>query len=577
MKTRISMILVLAMLVSALAGCGKQETKEKEPTVITVGSTRVWQDTPVMWYETEVWKAIQEKANVKIEYIQYDKELFNLMLTSGDVPDLMYSEISDKIDDVVKSGLALDMTPYLEEYAPNMLSGDYAQRNDLVSLFKGGEEKALYFIAPRIGVENLNGGVDSSRGYNIRWDYYEEMGAPEIKNDDDYIALLEKMQALHPTNEKGEKVYAVGNYDNPGLSNWYQRAAVLKNVRGNMFFLSPSQYMTDNVTGELFNGYTDTERGAFWVDMAFYNKLYNKGLMDPESFTQTNQEYTTKIKAGRYLASMPTRNNGLYDEMKKVDPETTAGLIRIPSENAVAFANKKNLLGDFPTAYTFVSAKTKNVEAVMRLLNVLHDEDTIRMFYSGMEGVHWNYVNGVPTYTDEMKELLKNQGGDEFKKLGVMHQNVAYSLIPVTDTFIHSDGYPVSLSESDSVRAETLSGLQQAMADYYEVSYPSQATMKLVEAGKAIDLSNDFGQLVRAAMPATTTDVNRGIEKINDVLYRAIPKLVKAKNQAEFDAVQAQVLKDLKDAGEPEVWNWVKTEHAKAFAKVQPIFEKCEW
>jgi len=92
-----------------------------------------------------------------------------------------------------------------------------------------------------------------------------------------------------------------------------------------------------------------------------------------------------------------------------------------------------------------------------------------------------------------------------------------------------------------------------------------------------IDMSNDCAQLISSYMPSRPTDVNRIIEKINDILYRAIPELVMAKDKAEFAAIQAQVLKDLADAGEAEAWAWIQEEYAKASAVVRPIFEQCEW
>lgn len=595
-KKRISLLLVMMMLVSAFAGCGKTEVKEeskqteetkveeskqteeskveekKEPTVITLASTVAMPTSPIPWYDTEIWQYIQELANVKIEYIEYDEELFNLMLTSGDVPDIVFSNVSAKLDNIIESGLALDMKPYLEEYAPNMASDTYAQRNEIISTYRGGENNALYFIAPRMGVEAPTGGADGSRGYNIRWDYYKEMGAPEITDDEAYIEILEKMAAEHPETEAGEKVYATGLYDS--LNTWYYRATFVEPTMSNPWAVSGTQYLATFEDSELFNGYTDTEKGAFWVDMAFYNKLWNKGLLDPDSFTQTSDTYTEKIKAGRYLATTYNRSNDLYNQAKTTDPDTIIGINRIPSSTAqVAFGGKKMLLGDFPTNYMFASAKTENVEAVMSFFNVIHDLDVLRIFYSGFEGRHWNYVDGVPTFTDEMQKSITDY--DEMaQELG---REYCFKMMPVLGSFLAEDGYPVYLNEMESNRAASLNNVAKDVADYYGVDYPSQLMWQKVEAGEMISLENDCVQLIASCMPAMPTDIARIKEKINDILYRAIPDLVKAKDQAEFDAVQARVLKDLEDAGEPDAWEWVSTEYNKAKDVVMPIFETCPW
>lgn len=48
----------------------------------------------------------------------------------------------------------------------------------------------------------------------IFWDYYEEVGAPEISSLDDLIPILKEIQKKHPTDPVGNKIYAVGSYYN---------------------------------------------------------------------------------------------------------------------------------------------------------------------------------------------------------------------------------------------------------------------------------------------------------------------------------------------------------------------------
>ena len=43
----------------------------------------------------------------------------------------------------------------------------------------------------------------------IRYDLYKEIGAPEIKNLDDFLTVLKQMQDLTPQNEDGQNVYAI--------------------------------------------------------------------------------------------------------------------------------------------------------------------------------------------------------------------------------------------------------------------------------------------------------------------------------------------------------------------------------
>lgn len=611
LKPILALFLVLALLVCVFSGCASKtepaatdtaaddtkvdtstkdtSTKEKTtadtttkektpdvpsegPTLLTMASTSVLQSEPVPWFETEVYQKLWEMANVEIDYYQLDEELFNLALTSGDLQDITYSSIGKKIDDVISSKLALDMAPLLEQYAPNMMADTYVQRNQLVRSLKGGDEEALYFIADHIGKENARGAVDSGRGYNVRWDWYVEIGAPEINSDKDYVDVLQAMVDAHPTTDNGEQVYGTGVYDN--LSAWYGRAPFVKPTLANMWTFTSMQYMASYEDGHLINGYTDTDVGAFWVDMRFFNEVHKRGLLDPDSFTQTNDEYDTKIKSGRYAATMPMRSNSLYNTMKVDDPDTLAAHIRVPSANALTFADKKVATGNFPTWYTFISAKSENWEAALRLFNVVHDLDTQRMLWSGFEGDTWEYANGEATLTTEGIRLFK-EGSDELKTKGIALDIAAFTT--VHRSFIGNDGYIVGLSDTDEMRASTLNNMQKNYCEYYGVMYPSAAAVKLVEEGKTIDLRNDFGQLCATAMSTMPTDVQRILEKCNDIIYRAIPKLVMAADDAEFSQIQTQVLDDLAAVGEADAWEWCSNEYNTAREKVAPIFAEIDW
>ena len=106
------------------------------------------------------------------------------------------------------------------------------------------------------------------------------------------------------------------------------------------------------------------------------------------------------------------------------------------------------------------------------------------------------------------------------------------------------------------------------------MSYPSQARQKLVDEGKIIDHSHNFSQLVAVAREPIPTDILRILTKCNDVVYTAVPKLVMAATEEEFNAIQEQVLADLEKAGEPEAWAWASEAQAKAHSLVDPIIGK---
>lgn len=562
MKKTVSGFLSLLLTLCLLCGCFcASASAEPEEVTLSLVSYRELQKTPVAWYETDVYKWIFDQIadkygyRINLEYDCYDNDKLNLMYASGELPDIVYFYTAAQVQTVMDNGYALNLAPLLEEYAPHVLDEKFAERNSLMQSLAGGEDNGLYFIPTTFGLEMRGGGQNSVRGYAVNWEWYKEIGAPDITNDADYIDALAQMVEKHPQTADGKPVYGYGYIDD--FNNWTSvRAFPTNESLVNQWTFSGYLYMEGMDDNVLYNGYTNTERSTFWQEMRFANALYNKGLLDPDSFTQTNAELVAKIEAGQYAGV--TGDN------------SANGYVVAPATGAMLFGNKIHLAGYYPDQQVFVSSFSENWKAALAWIDYMHTEEAERALYSGIEGVHWNYVDGVPTLTDETIAMYQ-ENGDALKQSGV----AVTTAIRVSQPGVsHSDGYPLSLFDTDEMRAASLTPILKDYSDYYGVSYPSQARQKLVEEGKIIDHSHNFSQLVAVAREPIPTDILRILTKCNDVVYTAVPKLVMAATQEEFNAIQEQVLADLEKAGEPEAWAWASEAQAKAHSLVDPIIGK---
>lgn len=567
----LAFVAALVMLMS-LCSFSLAETTEVKEVTLTLASYRSLQESPVLWWETEtmqnILKAVEEKHGYRVSFDTtiYDADKMNLLFISGDLPDIVYFAKKEQANIVLENEMALNLKPLLEEYAPNMLLDMYAQRNELISELAGGEEKGLYFVPNSFGTEYYNGGTALPRGYTVRWDYYKEIGAPAIESDDDYIAALAAMVAAHPTTPDGKPVYAYGTYQT--FSEWYFRAAMTKPALVNPWTFTGYLYMDGLDDNVLYNGYTNTERSAFWQDMVFMNKLYRMGLFDVDSFTQTADEHTAKIQAGQYVGT-PTPSNDLYNTLVKEDPNTTASMVAIPSSNQLVFANKLHLAGYYPDQQYFISADSENWEAALAVFDIFHDPMMQRIQYSGVEGVNWNYVDGVPTLTEETVRIKNNS--DENKYFGL---DVRSPLRVNQPAVLCPDGYPINLFDTESMRSGAMNNAQKDMAEFYGVSYPAEACYNLVKEGKTIDYSLSNSQTVSIAREEMPNDIARILTKCNDICYSAIAKLVMAETDEEFKAVQDQVMADLAAVNEAKAWEWCQQAQAEARKIIDPVYSE---
>ncbi len=595
--TKVIALALVIVLVLGVSGCGKgndpknvtgvsgsgneakagssENSKETAKKVkLTLGVRSVSPQTdPCNWYETDVWKYILNyvKENygydITPEWVLYDMETVNLMLVSGELPDIVFIDGQEVANTLVKSDYIVDLNDY-KSVSPNIFSKTYEQRNDLIMSLTG-EGNKLYFLPIGLGAENVDGGIEPGRGYTVNWEWYKELGCPEIKSDDDYIDVLSAMVAKHPTNKDGNKVFAYG-LRGDYFKYWYQRSAFTYPALVNFWTYDGFLYMDGYDDNVLYDGYTNTTRSSYWQDMEFCWKLNQRGVFDIDSFTQTGDELKAKMKAGRYAGAYRPLSE-LYSGSKADDPNTLMGYVTVPSTNSMLFGNKLHLAGYYPDNYCAVAkrdSKKKDVEAAaVALMDACHNLDIQRMVYCGFEGKQWNYVNGVPTLTDEFKQQVASDD-KALLKLGIAVNNFQFC----QGSTLCDDGYPIELSMMDV--ADSMNVLQKDVAAYYGVKVPALAQKKLVDEGKIIDHTVNYSETVAIAREELPSDISRILTKCNDLYYNNMSKLITAATWDEFKAIQKDMIETVKKYGEDEAWNWCRQNHENARSIIKPIYEE---
>lgn len=570
MKKGWAYLLVLVMMLSIPSGIAS--TEAAKPTVLTLGFTS---SAPMeIWAMSNELKQLREEYNIEFEWTLYDDEKFSLILASNELPDIVMPR-QYHMAAIIDNGMALNLDPLLAEYAPNLTSEVYSAAQELSRMMIGGPNHELYFLPVGLGMESAIVSETASRGYTVRWDLYKELGCPPIESDDDYLEVIRQMVEICPPAQNGQPVYGIGLYDN--FTQWFVRGPwIMDSASLCMWTFSGSQYMATIEDTTLINGYTTTNRSAYWTDMRFYNKLYNTGLLDPDSFIMTLDEYNAKMAAGQYVAANNAGNASLYTQRLKDDPNTLAGLVVVPSANAVVGARKLQVTGGMPTDSIFISKNSPNWEAALTALNFFADSDTVRMTYNGIEGVDWAYnEEGVPYITEKgLNDRTAYTTGfeDYVANTGIYGQ--IYNFTMFQGTAIAPDGYVYNLAQMPDFRVLTLDPLRKDIAATFGVSRPSEALMNLVYEGKTIDNRNDYAQLVAMGITDIPLDITRIMTNCNDILYNAIPDLVMAASPEAFEAEQQKVLDALLAADEPIAWAWCEEAFNASKAIMQPLFEQ---
>lgn len=553
MKKLLSLLVTVALLLSMSIISASAE----EPTTLTIGALS---SLPNIYLKNPVVQKICAEMNINLELVQYDTDTFNLLMTGGLADITMAS--ADYAAALVNNKIAKNIYPYLDEFAPNIKGEAYSATLTSLQEVSGWDDEELYILPMNTGIVSKGGYAQPQRGYVIRWDYYKEIGCPEIKNDEDFMAALVEMQANHPETAAGNPTYAIGVERGLGNMGGYRASFLSSQVSPWVFgsYLYRSSFV-DNI---LHDCYTEMDVSPYWVDVDFYHKLNVEGLFDPDSFTMTYDDFIAKVNEGTYMG-LYYFYNALYEESLKTDPDTLAGYVVIPSEGAVSFANETvRILGNYPAWYIIIPEESANYETALKFLNYMFDPEVIRDFFSGIKGEDWDYdENGTPVLFDSAFEKLAD---------GSLYPDTMW--IPYNANSMAYDGQPYDLFNSETYRSLSLNKLQKDMCEYYGQDYPTQKHQELVEAGLAIDLSNNLDMTIYACVEDMPLDIKRILNSCNDILSRAMPKLIMAESDEEYDNIVAETLQLIEEAGEATAWDWATEQWNTAKDKVDTALAK---
>ena len=145
---------------------------------------------------------LADQFNVKIRRIAYEDDpgqRLNLMLASNDYPDVITILTPSQARQWYDLGKTQNLAPAIAEVGQTYK----ARLGDLYARFV--EDDGEIHILPNYW------GILEITGYapQIRYDWYQEAGSPDIVTPDDYFNVLKTLIQQHPTNDKGETNYAL--------------------------------------------------------------------------------------------------------------------------------------------------------------------------------------------------------------------------------------------------------------------------------------------------------------------------------------------------------------------------------
>ena len=556
MKKVVAMVSALAMVAglctSAAADEAATDSDLSEHVEITIGGINMGSSDTKEGWPNEVVQKLEDKFNVTLSLKTYDNESLNLDLSGGNTTDIV--QVNDaNIEGVVKGKHAVNLEDY-KDIAPNIFSDNMNFRNELMKTYKSNGDDVQYFVTPRVTFDGAeaNYGTVLNNGYIVRWDLYKEIGCPEINNDDDYIEALKKMKEIYPETEDGLPVYAMSAYNDSHLHAYFYKGCLAEgyiNLEGGIYVQNVT---TNELVPDLYDEGVEGDT-PFWSGIKFYNKLYREGLLDPDCFITKSEDLKEKYNKGQYLGGSVNWYYGTYNENQRAaDPETLKEYVTLPSY--LGWGNEKNLGGWFGK-YFFVSSHSENVERAVMILDYLQSEEFSRDIDSGVEGRWTTDDSGKPSLTADTV-AMKTDGSrlDEWKASGIGEGDLS-AMCGLDYYNVASDGGLIDLWYDEDMLDDSMTYAEKDMCSTLGIDIPSDTLKKRVEAGTSIDLGTGINA-IQMGLPTTPKNIVRIDSNCEEITMSAIPSLVQAASDEEFEAAKADLIAQLKDAGAEESVEW---------------------
>lgn len=431
-------LLASGVIASALTGCSKPKVEQTPSnttgsapaTTAPAATYPIKTDATLKWWlplagnintivknqgETPFSQNLTKRTGVKVEYIHppigQEKEAFNILLASGDLPDIIENDwiaFPGGPNKAMSDGYIIKLNDAISKYAPNLTK--YLKSNpDVDKMVK--TDEGSYYVFPFIrGDQKLL----VSSGFILREDWLKELGLSMPETIGEWYNVLKTFK---------DKKGATGAFSGNLTHVQYFMGA----------FDSFNGFYQEN--GKVKYGPIEPARKQFLAEM---KKWYDEGILDKNFSTIDSKTIDANILGGKSGATFGSGGSGIGKWMQSMvgkDANYSLAGTKYPTPTKGTkprFANQ-SLKYQSTSGTAAITGKSKNVEIAAKLLDYGYSAEGQRFYNFGEENESYKMVSSQPIYTDL---IMKNPN-----KLTVVQAMSMYSRAPMNGPFIQDKGY----------------------------------------------------------------------------------------------------------------------------------------
>lgn len=462
-------------------------------------------------------------VTIKFEFLVGDlDQKLGVMIAGGDYPDVIFAgDAGSKLRD---AGAFIPLEEEIPKY-PN-LNAMYGNVLKYLTQADGHVYDMEIYGTFQNDVTEVAPPFECALGFYIQKAVLEEAGYPEVKTVDDYFKIIEDYMANHPeidgVKTTGFEILA------DGWRNWA--------------LLNPVQNLLGaGNDGAVFVNQDTLETSFFQISddaHAFYQKLneeYQKGVIEAETFTQNYDQYISKITTGAVL--------GFYDQnwnfqsaqdLLKADGKFERTYVAVPITNPGVkdgYLDKSNGIPS-GTNGIGITVNCENPDRLLRFFDWLCQREVQDYLQWGEEGTDWVYsADGGKELTPERRAIVRDTARKR-DETGL----TLWNYCPKWQGIYTSDGMPCGTGESPDEYLASQSDYDKSFLEGYGIKYPAEMFSDPIVRAAYYPV---WALTLEDGSPAAVANT-----KITDVTMKFYPRLILAKDEAEYESIWNDFLKE---------------------------------
>jgi multiple sugar transport system substrate-binding protein/putative aldouronate transport system substrate-binding protein len=334
-------------------------------------------------------KMLKDKFDIELNVIAPQVSgaaLYQTRTAAGNLGDIVVLDNSDFLD-CIKAGLILDISGVIGNYK-NLAAWDNQIKTYNRAIPNAGTK--IYGIPCQM----TNTSPTSYSEFEVYsspwlpWNFYVEAGAPTLRNMNDLLDVLEKIQKAHPRGVDGNPAYAISLWPD-----WDVTSNEIINQTVKWYGVEvASGQPTSSVlldTNNKLKSLTD-DNGEYLKMLKFFNAANRRGLVDPDSGTQQWDQMVMKMQNRRVYLWWYSWQRGFWNSTAKGN--SRENFIPIPVGDMFFFQDGDSYFGDGRVFGVGSKVDAAKRDRIMALLDWLASPEGLDVVHNGIKGFNYKVL-----------------------------------------------------------------------------------------------------------------------------------------------------------------------------------------